>query len=219
MPIPRDGHRRQGYQPPANHLLNISAEEDRCFLLRCYRKPDPAVARTLFDQSRTQTATRAIRPATKNLVEAVMLDVWPRNAAIVDFGLRSQEHYEALYHPLRHGDITPEQVDGALGNGRKLTELVNAAPHNPHKGIEFRTDWDDLLPEPGHQGDGGTQAGLPSPGDQPQQPAASDDRHGRHAGNRPSYSSLTPPRSSEAEQNRHQPGNDHGHDNGEDHSM
>ena len=33
-----------------------------------------------------------------------MLDVWPRNAAIVDFGIRSQEHYESLYYPLRHGD-------------------------------------------------------------------------------------------------------------------
>jgi hypothetical protein len=108
----------------------------------------------MTDQAKTQTGVRAIRPATKNLVESVLLDVWPRNAAIVDFGIRSQEHLEALYYPLRHGEITPEQVDAALGNGRKLTELVNAAPHNPHKGIEFRTSWDDLHPEPGHQGDG-----------------------------------------------------------------
>jgi hypothetical protein len=112
---------------------------------------DETVARGLFDQSRIQTGTRAMRPATENLVESVTFDdVWPRNAAIVDFGIESQEHYEALYYPLRHGDITPGQVDAALGNGRKLTELVNSAPNNPHKGIEFRTYWDDLQVEPGN---------------------------------------------------------------------
>ena len=121
------------------------------------REPaDDAVARALFDQSRIQAATPTVRPTTTNLVEAVMLDVWPRPPAIVDFGIRSQAHLEALYYPLRHGDFTPEQVDAALGNGRKLTELVNAAPHNPHKGIVFRTDWDALLPESGRQ------AGMPA---------------------------------------------------------
>ena len=113
------------------------------------REPaDRTVAKATFDRSRTQNGTRRIRDTTRSLVKAVVLDVWPSNAAVGDFGIRSQEHYEALYYPLRHGDITPEQVDAALGNGRKLTELVNAAPHNPHKGIEFRTDWDDLRPEP-----------------------------------------------------------------------
>jgi hypothetical protein len=115
---------------------------------------DPAVAQALFDRSRTETGPRHIRDTTRNLVESVMLDVWPRNAAIVDFGIRSQEHYEALYYPLRNGDITPEQVDAAMGNGQKLSGLVNAAPHNPHKGIEFHTDWDDLRPEPANQEDG-----------------------------------------------------------------
>ena len=91
---------------------------------------------------------RRIRDTTRNLIEAVLMDVWPRQAAIVDFGLDSQEHLEALYDPLRHGEITPEQVDAAIGDGKRLTELVNAAPHNPHKGIEFRTSWDDLFPEP-----------------------------------------------------------------------
>ena len=93
---------------------------------------------------------RRIRDTTRNLVEAVLMDVWPRQAAILDFGLDTQEHLEALYYPLRHGDITPEQVDAAIGDGKELTELVNAAPHNPHKGIEFHTSWDDFRPEPEH---------------------------------------------------------------------
>ena len=66
----------------------------------------------------------ALRDTTPNLVEAILLDVWPRRAAIVDFGLKSQEHYEALYYPLREGEITPEQLDAALGKGEKLTALV-----------------------------------------------------------------------------------------------
>jgi hypothetical protein len=97
------------------------------------------------------------------LVEAVLLDVWPNKAAVVDFGIRSMEHYEALYYPLRHGDFTPAQVDAARGNGRKLTELVDAAPHNPHKGIVFYTDRDEPLPEPDHKGRD-SKAALPSPG-------------------------------------------------------
>jgi hypothetical protein len=121
------------------------------------------VAQALFERSRVQPALPPLRDTTRNLVEIVLLDVWPRNAAVVDFGLRTQEHYEALYHPLRHGEITPEQVDAAPGNGQRLTELDNDAPHNPHQGIAFRNDWDDLRPEPVH--DGKVIEQLPSPGD------------------------------------------------------
>jgi hypothetical protein len=105
---------------------------------------------------------RRIRDTTRNLVQAVLLDVWPRNAAIVDFGIDTQEHYEALYYPLRHGDITPGQVDAALGKGMVLTELVNAAPHNPHKGIVFHTGWDGLSLEAQHHQHDGKSAGQPS---------------------------------------------------------
>jgi hypothetical protein len=104
----------------------------------------------------------SVRDTTRNLVEAIWLDVWPRSGAIVDFGLESQEHYEALYYPVREGEITPEQLDVALGKGEKLTALARSARSNPHKEINFRTDWDDLLPEP--EPDPGGQVGtLPSP--------------------------------------------------------
>jgi hypothetical protein len=101
------------------------------------------------DAPAPEPGPRRIRDTTRNLVNAVVLDVWPSHPAIVDFGLDTQEHLEALYYPLRHGDITPEQVDAALGDGKRLTELVNATPHNPHKGIGFRTDRDDRLLSPG----------------------------------------------------------------------
>jgi hypothetical protein len=85
-----------------------------------------------------------VRPVTRNLVEAIMLDMWPRTAAIVDFGLDDQEHYEALHAPIRAGEITDEQLDDALGNGPKLTKLVNACETNRHKGIVFKTSYDEI---------------------------------------------------------------------------
>ena len=96
---------------------------------------------------------RPLRGTTRNLVEAIWADEWPRNGAIVDFGLKSQEHYEALYYGVRAGEIRPEALDAALGKGGELTALARSARSNPHRKIEFRTDWDDLLPEPEHDGD------------------------------------------------------------------
>jgi hypothetical protein len=89
----------------------------------------------------------SIRDTTRNLVEAIWADEWPRNRAIVDFGIKSQAHYEALYFGLRDGRITPEQLDEALGKGEALTALARSARSNPHRGIVFRTDWDDLREE------------------------------------------------------------------------
>jgi len=121
---------------------------------------DPAVAQALFDRSRVQTGTQPLRDTTRNLVESLMLDVWPRAGAIVDFGLKSQEHYEALYYPVREGEITPEQLDASLGKGEHLTALARAARSNPHKDIVFRTSWDDLQPEPEYDADGPSPADL-----------------------------------------------------------
>lgn len=94
------------------------------------------------------TTQRPIRPLTKVLYHALVSDVWPDgSAAIVDFGLESQEHYEALYYPVRAGEIGLRALDDVLGNGAKLTALVRSAPSNPHKGIVFRTPYDELLQE------------------------------------------------------------------------
>lgn len=86
----------------------------------------------------------AVRPVTANFVESILLDCWPRPAAVVDFGLVSQAHYEALYYPVRAGEITLEALDAALGDGKSLTALVNAARSNPHRGLVFRTAYDGL---------------------------------------------------------------------------
>lgn len=100
------------------------------------------------EQSAGDAPVRPIRDTTRNLVEAIWLDVWPRAGAVVDFGLDSQLHYEALYYGVREGEITIEALDAALGKGDELTALARSAPSNPHKDVEFHTSWDGLLPEP-----------------------------------------------------------------------
>lgn len=117
---------------------------------------DERPGRRLFDEANFARAVAdlsadhgeqfaAARDTTRNLIESVMLNSWPQAGATVDFGLDSQRHYEALYHPIRNGEIGPGVLDAAMGFGEKLTELVRNSPSNPHKDIQFHTSWDDLL--------------------------------------------------------------------------
>ena len=65
----------------------------------------------------------SVRPTTRDLVTSILIDAWPRHAAIVDFGIDSQKHYEALYYPIREADLLPKELDNALGDGPKLTAM------------------------------------------------------------------------------------------------
>lgn len=87
----------------------------------------------------------SVRPTTRHLVTSILFDAWPNHAAVVDFGIDSQEHYEALYYPIRGREISPLALDAALGDGPKLTALVQEAASNPHKDVEFHTSWDLIL--------------------------------------------------------------------------
>lgn len=80
-----------------------------------------------------------------DLVQSIMLDSWPRMAALVDFGLdtgNTQERYEAYYYPIRAGEITKDQLEVALGDGPKLTALLRSCEKNPHKKIKITTVYD-----------------------------------------------------------------------------
>ncbi len=79
-----------------------------------------------------------------NLVQAMMLDIWPRMAAQVDFGIDSQEKYEAYYDPIRVGEITADQLQLVVGNGESLTKLLRAAPSQRHKDVVIHTIYDGL---------------------------------------------------------------------------
>ncbi len=104
-----------------------------------------------------------VRDTTRNLMQCVMMDGWPRSGAIVDFGLDSQQHYESLYYPIRNDEIAPSVLDAAMGHGAKLTELVRAAPSNPHKDIEFYTSWDSLLGREKPEAPAADAAGVKDP--------------------------------------------------------
>lgn len=81
-------------------------------------------------------------PVTDNLVEAMRNSEWPRPAAICDFGLDSQAHYEAIYFGVVNGSITVAMLDAVLGDGPAITKMVRANQHNPHKDITFETAYD-----------------------------------------------------------------------------
>jgi hypothetical protein len=87
----------------------------------------------------------SVRPTTRNLVTSILMDAWPSHAAVVDFGIDSQKHYEALYYPIREAEIMPKALDAALGHGQKLTAMTREAASNPHKGVQFHTSWDVIL--------------------------------------------------------------------------
>jgi hypothetical protein len=91
------------------------------------------------------TELLSVRPTTRNLVTSVLMDTWPSHAAVVDFGIDSQKHYEALYYPIRDAEIMPKELDGALGHGEKLTAMTREAASNPHKDVAFHTSWDVVL--------------------------------------------------------------------------
>lgn len=98
----------------------------------------------------------SVRPTTRNLVTSILMDAWPNHAAIVDFGIDSQKHYEALYYPIREAEIMPKELDAALGHGEKLTAMIREAASNPHKDVQFHTSWDVIL--------GRESAGTPANG-------------------------------------------------------
>jgi hypothetical protein len=70
---------------------------------------------------------------------SILMDAWPSAAAVVDFGIDSQKHYEALCHPIREAEIMPQALDAAIGDGEKLTALVKNAASNPYPDVTFRT--------------------------------------------------------------------------------
>jgi len=83
-----------------------------------------------------------VRPVTQGVYECLLLDLWPTPSAVIYFGIESQRHYGALQHAVCEDEVTPEQLDQALGNGTALTALIR--PENPYHGVGFKTVWDAL---------------------------------------------------------------------------
>lgn len=88
-----------------------------------------------------------VRPLTQQLILSSLFDTWPGNAAVMDFGIDSDRHLGALHHAIRHEEVTAEELDAAMGNGEKLTEIAQRGS-NPYRDVSFRTAWDDMPMEP-----------------------------------------------------------------------
>jgi hypothetical protein len=82
-----------------------------------------------------------IRPLTQQLIHSAIFDTWPGNAAVLDFGIDSDRHLGALHHAIRHGEVSPQELDAAMGSGAKLTEIVRRGK-NPYCDVTFKTSWD-----------------------------------------------------------------------------
>jgi hypothetical protein len=106
----------------------------------------------------------SIRPVTRHLVEALLVDLPLTPAASVDFGVASATHYRALREVL---EVQPEQVRGedeedlesnierelrtrivaleqALGNGAAINALVKRYAPQYAEQVRFQTSWDPL---------------------------------------------------------------------------
>jgi len=102
------------------------------------RKQEPVSLASSLGNERLKSSTRY-------LLEAISSGTEPRDAAKVDFGIETQEHFEALSHSVLNGKVTPEMLDASLGNGQVLTHLVRSDKTNPLQCIVFHTAWHDLL--------------------------------------------------------------------------
>jgi hypothetical protein len=58
-----------------------------------------------------------------------MMDVWPRPAAIVDFGIDNDAIYAAYQSAVRRDNVTANQLHAAVCSGPKLTALLRACSH------------------------------------------------------------------------------------------
>lgn len=67
-------------------------------------------------------------------VTALLYDDTPTMAASVDFGLdKNPRLYKVYQRKVRSGDISADDLHRAVGNGKKLTDLL---------GVEVITFWD-----------------------------------------------------------------------------
>lgn len=94
-----------------------------------------------------------VRPLAQHLYECLKKGLWPEGpAAVTDYGLDSDAHFDALSKAVANGEITLQDLDAALGNGALLTKLVRQAPSNPNKTIVFHTPWDEMKMSKGPSG-------------------------------------------------------------------
>jgi hypothetical protein len=65
----------------------------------------------------------APRPLAQHLYDCLLMDAWPRAAAVVDWGIDSPDHLGALQDAIR-GGATAADLDAVCGDGPGITAMV-----------------------------------------------------------------------------------------------
>lgn len=92
------------------------------------------------------------QPNTKELIRGIVDDLMPGFATCVDFGIDMvPQAFGALQWAYKHELTTDHELDEALGNGPKLTEIVNRkdiarGQSNPYA-CTIKTVWDEMPTE------------------------------------------------------------------------
>jgi len=85
-----------------------------------------------------------VRPLTRSLIQNALMNQPSPEIVVIQFGIDGPKHQAALYNAIRAQEVSPKDLDAAMGDGQKLTALVRAAASNPHKDVEFQTAWNML---------------------------------------------------------------------------
>lgn len=108
---------------------------------------DPAVIHLRNFEARREDGPRryAVGDHSKadQLATALASGGWPSPATIVNYGIDTPAHFEALREAARAG-VTPYEFDRVLGDGKAIEELVRATTSDPALHIPFRTAFDHL---------------------------------------------------------------------------
>jgi hypothetical protein len=78
-----------------------------------------------------------------SLFKAIMMDVFPSLAVCVDYGITSQQVYEAYCCLIKKGNVSADDLHKIVGDGKKLTEVLKNCEDNPHKEIIIKTIYDE----------------------------------------------------------------------------
>ena len=101
----------------------------------------------------TQQNTTTARPLATHLHESLLLDAWPRAAAVADWGINSADHLGALEAAVRSG-ASAADLDAVCGDGPGIMALVKKwAPDSVYASATFRTVYDMMRGDEGDEGD------------------------------------------------------------------
>ena len=130
----------------AAHHMNcrVGSDDDRSTCFESWDEYNDAIDRTFSYDLTAALAT------TRHLWETCVLDVDPRQspAVIVDWGLRSDDHTQAMIRAISSGWVGIQELNHVFGNGPRITELVASCPAVGRKDLVFETAYDyQLVPE------------------------------------------------------------------------